>query len=65
MEAKTPHQPVDRTAMFCIIGTGSSGITAAKNLSESGIPCEVFERDVEVEHHGYRKRLDAAVVHLT
>jgi NAD(P)-binding Rossmann-like domain len=45
MEEKTPQQPVDRTAMFCIIGAGSSGITAAKNLSETGIPCEVFERE--------------------
>ena len=28
----------------CIIGAGSSGITALKTLEEHGIPCDCFEK---------------------
>jgi cation diffusion facilitator CzcD-associated flavoprotein CzcO len=65
MEAKTPHQPVDRTAMFCIIGAGSSGITAAKNLSESGIPCEVFEREDGIGGNWYYGHPNSSVCRST
>src|SRR5215813_7775374 len=35
----------ERTDAYCIIGAGSSGITAAKNLRQLGIPFDVFERE--------------------
>lgn len=45
--------PVDRTSMYCIIGAGSSGITAAKNLGQQGIPYEVFEREDDIGGNWY------------
>lgn len=47
-EASAARATVDRSAMFCIIGAGSSGITAAKNLKQLGVPYEVFEREDEI-----------------
>ncbi len=35
---------LDRTDRYCIIGAGSSGITAAKNLKQLGIAYDVYER---------------------
>src|SRR5262245_53066956 len=36
---------IDYSARYCIIGAGSSGITAAKNLRELGVAFDVFERE--------------------
>jgi cation diffusion facilitator CzcD-associated flavoprotein CzcO len=38
----------DRIDKFCIIGAGSSGLAAAKNLKASGIPFDVLEREDDV-----------------
>jgi cation diffusion facilitator CzcD-associated flavoprotein CzcO len=36
---------IDRTKQVCVIGAGSSGLAAAKNLTEHGLAVEVLERD--------------------
>lgn len=36
---------LDCTSKYCIIGAGSSGITAAKNLKQVGLSYNVFERE--------------------
>lgn len=46
MEGSKPI--VDRAERFCIVGAGSSGLAAAKNLKQRGIPCDVIERSDEV-----------------
>lgn len=38
----------DYTNKYCIIGAGSSGLAAAKNLKQYGIPFDVIEREDEV-----------------
>jgi cation diffusion facilitator CzcD-associated flavoprotein CzcO len=38
----------DYASKYCIVGAGSSGITAAKNLKELGIPFDIFEREDDV-----------------
>lgn len=40
--------PVDKTDTYCVIGAGSSGLTAAKNLREYGLEAEIIEREDEV-----------------
>jgi cation diffusion facilitator CzcD-associated flavoprotein CzcO len=59
------NDPVDRLGMFCVIGAGSSGITAAKNLSESGIPCEVLEREDGIGGNWYYGRPNSSVCRST
>ena len=39
---------VDRTDTYCVIGAGSSGLTAAKNLREHGFAVDVYEREDDV-----------------
>jgi cation diffusion facilitator CzcD-associated flavoprotein CzcO len=39
---------VDRTDRYCIIGAGSSGLAAAKNLRQLGIAVDVVERNGEI-----------------
>lgn len=36
---------IDRTEKVCVIGAGSSGLAAAKNLKEHGIAVEILERE--------------------
>ncbi|MGH3341890.1 MAG: flavin-containing monooxygenase [Carbonactinosporaceae bacterium] len=38
----------DKTAAFCVIGAGSSGLAAVKNLREYGFDVECFEREADV-----------------
>jgi len=38
----------DYTSKYCIVGAGSSGITAAKNLKELNIPFDVLEREDDI-----------------
>ena len=39
---------VDRTDTYCVIGAGSSGLAAAKNLREHGFAVDVYEREDDV-----------------
>ena len=39
---------VDRAQRYCVIGAGSSGLAAAKNLIEQGVTVDVLERNGEV-----------------
>jgi cation diffusion facilitator CzcD-associated flavoprotein CzcO len=36
---------VDRTSRYCVVGAGSSGLAAAKNLIQQGIEVDVLERN--------------------
>src|SRR5436309_2102197 len=38
----------DYASKYCIVGAGSSGITAAKNLKELNIPFDIFEREDDI-----------------
>ncbi|MBP8251037.1 MAG: NAD(P)-binding protein, partial [Herpetosiphon sp.] len=38
---------------YCIVGAGTSGLTAAKNLDQLGIPCDVIEREDDVGGNWY------------
>jgi dimethylaniline monooxygenase (N-oxide forming) len=44
----TPRAPDPRLPKTCIIGAGSSGIAAAKVLSECGVPFDCFEKSDRV-----------------
>lgn len=44
---------IDKTDTYCIVGAGSSGITAGKNLADFGIPYEIIEREDEVGGNWY------------
>lgn len=39
---------IDRSDRYCVIGAGSSGLAAAKNLREQGIAVDVLERNAEI-----------------
>jgi len=41
-------QLFDRTARYCIIGAGASGLAVAKNFAERGIPFDCLEREADV-----------------
>ncbi|MCB9438600.1 MAG: NAD(P)-binding domain-containing protein [Anaerolineales bacterium] len=53
------------TDIYCIIGAGASGITAAKNLKAAGIPCHVFEREDEVGGNWYFGKPNSSVYQST
>ena len=58
---------IDRTDRYCIIGAGSSGITAAKNLKQLGIPYDVFEREDGIGGNWYYGKPHSSVyrsIHL-
>jgi hypothetical protein len=38
----------DRRERFCIVGAGSSGLAAAKNFAEAGIPFDCLERQTDI-----------------
>jgi hypothetical protein len=50
-----PSQPfaADRSEKFCILGAGSSGLAAAKNLRAAGIPFDCLERQDDVGGNWY------------
>jgi len=37
--------PIDRTDRVCVVGAGSSGLAAARNLAERGFTADVLERE--------------------
>lgn len=43
----------DRSSKFCIVGAGSSGLAAAKALSDAGIPFDCLEREDDVGGNWY------------
>jgi cation diffusion facilitator CzcD-associated flavoprotein CzcO len=55
----------DRTQAYCIVGAGSSGITAAKNLKAMGIPYEVFEREDGVGGNWYYGKPQSSIYRST
>ena len=58
-------EPVDCTDRYCIVGAGSSGLTAAKNLKQQGIVCEVFEREDGVGGNWYYGKPNSSVYRST
>jgi cation diffusion facilitator CzcD-associated flavoprotein CzcO len=55
----------DFSSKYCIIGAGSSGITAAKNLKQMGIAYDVFEREDGVGGNWYYGRPNSSVYRST
>ena len=49
------------TGKFCVIGAGPSGLTAAKNLAQRGIPVELLEREDDVGGNWYFGRPGSSV----
>ena len=47
------NNPLDFTTKYCIIGAGSSGIAAAKNLKALGISFDVIEREDDIGGNWY------------
>jgi hypothetical protein len=55
----------DRREKICIIGAGSSGITAGKNLKAAGIPFDIIEREDEIGGNWYYGRPNSSVYRST
>lgn len=55
----------DELTRYCIIGAGSSGITAAKNLKQLGIPYDVFEREDDIGGNWYYGKPHSSVYRST
>ncbi len=58
-------QPLDYTAKYCVVGAGSSGLTAAKNLVALDIDCDVIEREDDVGGNWYYGRPNSSVYKST
>ena len=56
---------VDYCEKYCIIGAGSSGITAAKNLKQVGIPYDVIEREDSIGGNWYYGKPHSSVYRST
>ena len=50
---------------YCIVGAGTSGLTAAKNLDQLGIPCDVIEREDDVGGNWYYGKPNSSVYKST
>jgi hypothetical protein len=55
----------DYTGVYCIIGAGSSGLAAAKNLKQHGIPCEIIEAEDDVGGNWYYGKPRSSVYRST
>lgn len=44
---------MDYASRYCVVGAGSSGLTAAKNLKQHGIPCDVIEKNDDIGGNWY------------
>lgn len=58
-------QPLDYTNKYCVVGAGSSGLTAAKNLDQLGIACDVIEREDDVGGNWYYGKPHSSVYKST
>ncbi|HYF65339.1 MAG TPA: NAD(P)-binding domain-containing protein, partial [Herpetosiphonaceae bacterium] len=58
-------QPLDYTAKYCVVGAGSSGLTAAKNLDQLGVACDVIEREDDVGGNWYYGKPNSSVYKST
>ena len=56
---------VDRTETWCIVGAGSSGIAAGKNLLAVGIPFEIIEREDDIGGNWYYGKPNSSVYKST
>ncbi len=56
---------LDYTEKYCIVGAGSSGLAAAKNLKEFGIPFDIIEREDEVGGNWYYGKPHSSVYRST
>jgi len=56
---------MDYTTRYCIVGAGASGLTAAKNLKQQGIPCDVFEKLDDVGGNWYYGKPGSSVYKST
>lgn len=50
---------------YCVVGAGTSGLTAAKNLKQRGIDCDVFEKNDDVGGNWYYGRPGSSVYRST
>lgn len=55
----------DRSDRYCIIGAGSSGMAAAKNLKQAGILYDVFEREDDIGGNWYYGKPNSSVYRST
>lgn len=55
----------DRTSKYCIVGAGSSGLAAAKNLQQAGIPFDCLEREDDVGGNWYYGKPHSSVYRST
>jgi hypothetical protein len=65
MTGLQPAGVVNYSDKYCVIGAGSSGITAAKNLKQLGIPYDVIEREDGVGGNWYYGKPNSSVYRST
>lgn len=58
-------EPIIHFDKHCIIGAGSSGLVAAKNLKQHGIPFDVIEREDDVGGNWYYGKSHSSVYRST
>lgn len=56
---------LDRTDIWCIIGAGSSGITAGKTLKQAALPFEIIEREDDIGGNWYYGKPNSSVYKST